>query len=307
MLDIFWILRNPKAYLVSLLGGGLMMVGVFYTMFAFQAEGDYTVKAFVGDMAEVLGLPSIPGIYENPGHAALAAEGGMADALPAERDGWVRRGWQAEDGAALILAGEAVDPDVGRRAARVVSEFEEVAHGEMPGVLRTYQRGDERIVMMIRRMPMAGRGIGGMSPAERESAVAKMLALGATPLVVHGVAFTDDSLDKPNGGFERFTTFVASQIMIEVASNTDLAALVKLLSGMDIAGLNRFADVPDPIVSADKGVQVGPGLVAGTAAPVAPQPEVTRGAARAQAPVAVEPEKTPTGVCVRRAGKRVCE
>lgn len=64
-----------------------MLIGTFYTMFAYQVDGEYSLSAFAADMAEVLNLPSIPGIYENAGGAALAAEGGMAEALPADRDG----------------------------------------------------------------------------------------------------------------------------------------------------------------------------------------------------------------------------
>lgn len=300
-------MRHPKALLVALLGGGLMLAGGYYSLFAYQQENGAPVSLRAGEVAEGLNLPSLTGILQKLGGGGAAfADGGMESALPPARDGWTRRDWQKEDGDVLVAASAGLAADQEWLGKSVVSEFLEVARREMPGVLQTYARGDERIVVMIRRLPVTYSGGGELSLSEREAVTRQMLETGVAPIAVQGVALRGYAVPKPGepAGFERLRGSIGGQISVEVATNTDRAALVKLLSGLDMVGLNRFADVPDPLVSADKGVQVAPGLTPGEPAPVTADPEVTRGASRAQEPVA-EGEKPV--VCIRRAGKRDCD
>lgn len=321
MFDPFQFLRGPRMLVLSVVAGTVVTVGLTLALSGLQGPAGRVLGGSGAEIAALFNLPNIPGISESPGGAPLARRGGMAGALPPGRDGWTRRGWQAADGDALIAASLALPDDAQALGADVVGAFLEVAGGEMPGVLETYARGGERIVVMLRRLPVSVDR-GGLTPSAREAAVDRMVRSGVAPLAVHGVAFA--SRTPPVAGetlpFESLSADVAGQILVRVATNADRAALVGLLSGLDVAGLNRFADTPDPLVSAAKGVATAPGLGAvapapvkagaqrrfGDEAPVAAAPEVTRGTARAADPVAGEAETAPTGICIRRAGVRTC-
>lgn len=310
MLDLILARTRAKAYLVSLLGGLLALLGVFYMTFSAEAEGEYTLRAFAVDMADMLELPSIPGVYETAARSALNTSGGMANALPPAREGWTLRDWDLSDGKALVAATDSMETSARRAAADVVVEFQEVARGEIPGVLATYARGAERIVVMIRRLPVAQKTAKATSLAERESIERSLVDTGRAPLSVHGLALTGGMPPEPATArpFEALTASISGQIVVDVAANVGREALVAQLAGLNLAYLNGFADAPDPLVSADKGVVVAPDLLeADVTRGPAPGFDLTGSVTSQTKAAEAGAERPGTGVCVRRAGVRICE
>lgn len=296
---LVWMLRLLKDLMIKLWIAELLALGIAYVIWSERAEGPYTTTHFVIDLVTTLkelgvpGLPDVPGLDMLPAGAPSGESGArtvtFAASLPLAPDGWTRRSWSAADAAAIVAAGAALPPEAHADAVRVMLAFENVLRGETPGHVETYAQGEDRVVVMIRQ----GAGEGAIAATE------------GVPLAVHGVEFAPMGPPAPEAALSGLSARIAGEIAVDAVSTAGMEALVAVLSGLDVAGLNGLAATPDPRVSSAKGVKLAPGLAA---------PAVTRGQVQpfdlvggAADGAEEEAEAAPTGVCVRRAGVRVCE
>ena len=298
---LVWILKRLQDVLIKIWIAQFLALGVAYVVWSDRAEGPYRPTDFAVDLVIAMkqlgvpGLPEIPGLDTlptgRPAPARAAPPPSLADALPPAPEGWTLRGWQGSDAAVLASAGAALPVEAHGRAVELVLAFEAVMQGATPGLVATYARDADRIVVMIREAPA--------EPAPAPSS--------AAPLTVHGVGFEPLGPTADGAGFNALSARIAGTFAVDALANTDMATLAGLLAGLDAARLNRMADTPDPQISPDRGIAFADGfapdeVTRGTVQPFALDPGLpdTAGAE----PV---PEPAATGVCVRRAGVLVCE
>lgn len=87
MVEVFRSLKHPKALMVALLGGGLMLTGVVLTMATYRAQGDVTLASVASEIAKDLDVPILSRLFGTSQDAAP----GTTDATGAA-DGEVTRG-----------------------------------------------------------------------------------------------------------------------------------------------------------------------------------------------------------------------
>ena len=254
---LVWILKRLQDVLIKIWIAQFLALGVAYVVWSDRAEGPYRPTDFAVDLVIAMkqlgvpGLPEIPGLDTlptgRPAPARAAPPPSLADALPPAPEGWTLRGWQGSDAAVLASAGAALPVEAHGRAVELVLAFEAVMQGATPGLVATYARDADRIVVMIREAPA--------EPAPAPSS--------AAPLTVHGVGFEPLGPTADGAGFNALSARIAGTFAVDALANTDMATLAGLLAdhALEVADHQRIgigphhraddvvgrADVGDPV------------------------------------------------------------
>lgn len=71
-------MRHPKALVVALLGGGLIVSGAVLTMDAYGEKGEVSFASLASGVAKDLGVPALSRFFDPSGDEALEATGALA-------------------------------------------------------------------------------------------------------------------------------------------------------------------------------------------------------------------------------------